>query len=62
MTSHQRLYKWISTPQPCNHASNMLRQLIKTIWWEEGNIPTDWKDGLIAVIPKKGNLRDCNSY
>ena len=40
----------------------MLHQLIKTIWLEEGNIPTDWKDGLIAVIPKKGNLRDCNSY
>lgn len=43
-------------------STTMLHQLIKTIWLEEGNIPTDWKDGLIAVIPKKGNLRDCNSY
>ena len=43
-------------------STTMLHQLIKTIWIEEGNIPTDWKDGLISVIPKKGNLRDCNSY
>lgn len=39
----------------------MLHQLIKQIW-EEETIPTDWKDGLIAIVPRKGDLRDCNNY
>ena len=43
-------------------STTMLHQLIKKIWEEEENIPADWKDGLIAIIPKKGDLRDCNNY
>lgn len=35
--------------------------LIKNIW-EKGNMPTDCRDGLIAIIPRKGDLRDCNNY
>lgn len=42
-------------------STTMLHQLIKQIW-EEEIIPTDWKDGLIAIVPKKGDLRDCNNY
>lgn len=34
----------------------------KRICEEERNIPADWTVGLIAIIPKKGNLRDCNNY
>ena len=40
----------------------MLYQLIKEIWEDEENIPADWKGGLIAIIPKKGDLRDFNNY
>ena len=43
-------------------STTMLYQLIKEIWEDEENIPADWKGGLIAIIPKKGDLRDCNNY
>ncbi|KAF0046078.1 hypothetical protein F2P81_002607 [Scophthalmus maximus] len=42
-------------------STTMLHQLIKQIW-EEEIIPSDWKDGLIAIVPKKGDLRECNNY
>ena len=35
--------------------------MIKQIW-EEEIIPSDWKDGIIAIVPKKGDLRGCNIY
>lgn len=42
-------------------STTMLHHLIKKIWEEGGKIPTDWKDGLIVIIPKKGDPRDCNN-
>ena len=35
--------------------------LLSKIWNEEV-IPTDWRDGLLMPIFKKGNPGDCNNY
>ncbi len=42
-------------------STTMLHQLTTQIW-EEENIPTDWRDRLITIIPKKGDLMECNNY
>lgn len=42
-------------------STNMLHHLMKTIW-EEENVPSDWRDGHIVKIPKKGDLRQCKNY
>lgn len=42
-------------------STNMLHHLIQTIW-EKENVPSDWKDGHIVKIPKKGDLRECKNY
>ena len=34
----------------CNHA------------WSSGEVPQDWKDGVVVCIPKKGNLTDCDNW
>ena len=30
--------------------------------WTTGEIPQDWRDGIIIPLPKKGDLRDCNNW
>jgi len=30
--------------------------------WNTGKIPSDWCDGIIIPLPKKGDLRDCNNW
>ena len=30
--------------------------------WEEGSVPSDWKDALIVPIPKKGDLSLCDNW
>ena len=30
--------------------------------WEREEIPTDWKEGYLIKIPKKGDLSNCNNY
>ena len=30
--------------------------------WEEEEIPSDWKTGLIVKLPKKGDLGMCNNW
>ncbi|KAH9593899.1 hypothetical protein MS3_00002414 [Schistosoma haematobium] len=30
--------------------------------WDEERVPTDWKEGLLVKIPKKGNLSNCDNY
>jgi len=30
--------------------------------WDTGEVPTEWKDGIILPPPKKGNLADCNNW
>ena len=37
-----------------------LRDLFEVVWKEE-NIPSDWRKGIITIIPKKGDLTHCNN-
>ena len=30
--------------------------------WETGEVPRDWRDGIIIPLPKKGDLKDCNNW
>lgn len=30
--------------------------------WDSGNIPLDWKEGIIVTIPKKGDLSECKNW
>ncbi|VDP52027.1 unnamed protein product [Schistosoma curassoni] len=30
--------------------------------WDEEQVPTDWKEGLLVKIPKKGDLSNCDNY
>ena len=39
----------------------MLHPLFERIW-EEEDIPTDWKEGHLIKLPKKGDLSNCNNY
>ena len=41
--------------------ADMLLPLFKRIW-EEEEIPTDWKEGHIIKLPKKGDLSNCDNY
>jgi hypothetical protein len=41
--------------------SKILGKLFEKIWQEE-RVPEDWLRGLIAKIPKKGDLKDCNNW
>ena len=40
---------------------SLLHPLFKRIWGDE-EIPSDWKEGLINKLPKKGDLGNCNNY
>ena len=39
----------------------MLHPLFKKIW-EEENIPSEWKEGYLVKMPKKGDLSNCANY
>ncbi|PFX25640.1 LINE-1 retrotransposable element ORF2 protein [Stylophora pistillata] len=41
--------------------TEVLHELFKSIWEDEKS-PTEWKEGLIVKLPKKGNLRDCDNH
>ena len=41
--------------------ANILLPLFRDIWVKE-QFPTDWKEGLIVKIPKKGDTSDCNNW
>ncbi|VDO92245.1 unnamed protein product [Schistosoma mattheei] len=41
--------------------AKILHILFNTIWDEE-QVPTDWKEGLLIKIPKKGDLTKCRNY
>ena len=30
--------------------------------WQEEHVPSDWRNGVIVKIPKKGNLANCNNW
>ncbi|VDO65576.1 unnamed protein product [Schistosoma curassoni] len=42
-------------------SENMLHTLFRKIW-EEEQVPTDWNDGYLIKIPKKGDLSKCKNY
>ena len=42
-------------------AVDMLHSLFSKIW-EEEQVPTEWREGILIKLPKKGDLRDCNNY
>ncbi|PFX28004.1 hypothetical protein AWC38_SpisGene7268 [Stylophora pistillata] len=44
-----------------NTTTEILLELFKSIWEDEKS-PTEWKEGLIVTLPKKGNLRDCDNH
>jgi hypothetical protein len=39
----------------------MLHPLFKKIW-EEEQVPSEWKEGYLIKIPKKGDLSNCANY
>ena len=41
--------------------TNMLHSLFSKIW-EKEEVPAQWKGGIVIKLPKKGDLRDCNTY
>ena len=41
-----------------NITTEVFHELFKNIWEDEKS-PTEWKEGLIVKLLKKGNLRDC---
>ncbi|XP_022796524.1 uncharacterized protein LOC111334977 [Stylophora pistillata] len=44
-----------------NTTTEVLHELFKSIWEDEKS-PTEWKEGLIVKLSKKGNLRDCDNH
>ena len=30
--------------------------------WEKEEVPSDWRDGYLIKLPKKGDLRTCSNY
>jgi hypothetical protein len=44
-----------------NTTVEMLYPLFERIW-EEEDIPTEWKEGHLIKLPKKGDLGNCNNY
>ena len=44
-----------------NTSVKVFTDLFRNIW-DTNVIPVDWAKGLIAKIPKKGNLQDCNNW
>jgi len=41
--------------------ANMLHPLFEKIW-TEGEIPNDWKCGLLVKLPKKGDTTNCDNW
>ena len=41
--------------------ADILHELFTKIW-NEGSFPSDWKEGHLVKIPKKGDLSNCNNY
>jgi hypothetical protein len=41
--------------------ANMLHPLFQKIW-NEGEMPNDWKCGLLIKIPKKGDTVNCDNW
>ena len=44
-----------------NQATCLRQPLIREAWYNE-SFPSEWTDGIIIKIPKKGNLRECDNW
>jgi hypothetical protein len=44
-----------------NTIANILQPLLKEVW-NSGQIPNEWKQGLIIKLPKKGYLTECSNW
>ena len=42
-------------------ATDMLHSLFSKIW-EKEEVPAQWKEGIVIMLPNKRDLRDCNNY
>jgi endonuclease/exonuclease/phosphatase family metal-dependent hydrolase len=42
-------------------STELLYKLLGKIW-EKEEIPTDWKEGYLVKLPKKGDLQECTNY
>ena len=42
-------------------SSEILHDLFGKIW-EQEEIPTEWKEGYLVKLPKKGDMQDCKNY
>ena len=42
-------------------STEILHDLLGKIW-EQEEIPTEWKEGYLVKLPKKGDMQDCNNY
>ncbi len=39
----------------------MLMELVSDVW-AEGKVPADWSDAVLVLIPKKGDLTQCDNW
>jgi hypothetical protein len=41
--------------------ANILESLLRKVW-DSGQIPSEWKQGLIIKLPKNGDLTECRNW
>ena len=44
-----------------DYATTKVKEIIDIVWRDE-KIPRKWRKGLIAKLPKKGNLKECKNW
>ena len=52
-------------PEAMKDAEEVNREVLHSLFgdiWETEEIPSDWKEGYIVRIPKKGDLSSCSNY
>ena len=52
-------------PEALKQAEDINTEVLCTLFkdiWEREDIPSDWKEGYITKIPKKGDLSSCSNY
>jgi hypothetical protein len=42
-------------------AMEVFHKIFKKIW-DKGEIPRDWKEGIIVKVPKKGDMTECSNW
>ena len=42
-------------------STEILHDLFGKIW-EQEEIPTEWKEGYLVKLPKKGDMQECKNY